>query len=83
MRFKNFCSEPIQFDAGSQLWHHPEHEGNLVQLNFVGLVEPGEVTQDFDEEDPLVQIMLKAHPELRPYVCPTVWDRIRALRAER
>jgi hypothetical protein len=76
MRFKNFSAESITFDAGCQLWHYPEHEGNLIRLAFVGLVEPGEVTSEFEPDDPLVQMMLRAHPELRPYVTRTVWERI-------
>lgn len=77
MRFKNFSQEPILYDGKSQAWTHPEHKGSFIRIDERKFVEPGEVTTDFDPEDPIVQLMLKAHPDLRPYVTPTVWERLR------
>jgi hypothetical protein len=41
------------------------------------ILEPGDVTEDFDENDSIVQLMLKAHPELRSIIVPSVWERLR------
>jgi len=71
MRFKNFSAEPIRF--GRQAWTHPQH-GGLIEI--VHRIEGNEITEDLDPEDPLVQKMLKAHPDLRPYVTPTAWEHL-------
>lgn len=77
MRFKNFSKQPIEYDRRAQAWTHPEHKGSLIQVVEKSFVEPGEVTADFDPDDPIVQLMLKAHPELRPIVVLSVWERLR------
>ena len=45
-------------------------------ISIQRIMEPGYITEDFDPEDPIVQIMLKAHPELKPFVVPSVWERL-------
>lgn len=77
MRFKNFSQEPIEYDRKTKLWTHPADKGSFIQIVERNFVEPDEVTQDFDPDDPIVQLMLKAHPELRPIVVPSVWERLR------
>jgi hypothetical protein len=73
MRFKNFSGDSIEFPVAKG-WRHP-NGAILITEKFI--MEPGEVTTDFDADDPIVQIMLKVHPELRPYVTPTIWEWIR------
>lgn len=77
MRFKNFSAEPIEWKADTKAWTHPKHPGSFIQIVERSFVEPGEVTADFDPDDPIVQLMLKAHPELRPIVVLSVWERLR------
>jgi hypothetical protein len=77
MRFKNFSTEPIEWKTDTKAWTHPEYPGSFIQIVERSFVEPGEVTADFDPDDPIVQLMLKAHPELRPIVVPSVWERLR------
>jgi hypothetical protein len=70
VRFKNFAREVIAVPV--VIWTHPK--GGQIVENL--LVEPGEISQEFDESDPIVQRMLKVHPELRPVVLATAWQRI-------
>ena len=75
IRIKNFSPEPVQFDL-LQTWRFPGGS-DFVQIVEKHIMGPGEVTQEFDPDDPYVQRMLKVHPELRAYVGPTVWERLR------
>jgi hypothetical protein len=76
MRFKNFSQETLVVQL--QGWTHLDHEGVHGGIILVSqIIGSGDVTKDFDPEDPAVQVMLKAHPELRPYVTPTVWEHLR------
>lgn len=77
MRFKNFSREAIKCVLGDKTWVFPAQPGSFIQTVEFDLIEPGEVTAEFEEDDPVVQAMLKAHPELRPFVVPSVWERIR------
>ena len=61
---------------GSQGWVHHAAGGQILTLNYA-VIEPGEVTTDFDPDDPLVQRMLTAHPELRPIVTLSRWELLR------
>lgn len=38
--------------------------------------DANEISTEFDPEDPILKRLLGAHPELRPYVCPTLWDHL-------
>lgn len=70
VRFKNFATSPLSVPF--QQWAHPD--GGRIALAMH--LEPGEITEQFDPNDPLVQLMLKAHPELRPVVLRNAWERI-------
>lgn len=83
MRFKNFSDGAIEYERIAKAWVHPAHPGSFVEVVESRVVEAGDVTADFDPSDPTVQLMLKAHPELRPIVVLGVWDRLRTLRDER
>lgn len=73
MRFKNFSREIISVPY--QMWVAPKKQGHiLLSMSF----DPGEITQDFDPSDPIVQRMLQAHPELRPVIMATAWERVLA-----
>jgi hypothetical protein len=78
MRFKNFSKELIVVKLSPKEWVYQKMPelGSIVMAEFK-LVEPGQVTNEFDPDDPNVQLMLKAHPELRPIVVPSVWERLR------
>jgi hypothetical protein len=69
VRFKNFSSNLITVPY--KAWRHPQ--GGHLAMNLI--VEPG-VSEEFDPDDPVVQLLLKAHPELRPFVVPSAWDKI-------
>ncbi len=73
MRFKNFSREALSVPF--QAWTHPT-KGGLITLSLG--IEPGDITDEFDPNDPIVQVMLKAHPELRPVVLATAWERVLA-----
>jgi hypothetical protein len=73
VRFKNFSPDTIRVPI--QLWTRKETQ------EFIGLsvtIESGEITDDFDPNDPIVRLMLKAHPELRPVVMANAWERLLA-----
>lgn len=73
VRFRNYSKDHISVPY--QVWRHPKNPG---QITLSVAVDPGEVTTDFDPEDPLIQLMLKAHPELRPYIVRNAWEKILA-----
>lgn len=73
MRFKNYSAGIISVPF--QVWTPPKKDG---QITLSLRIEPDELTHDFDPEDPIVQLMLKAHPELRPVVVKTAWEKILA-----
>jgi hypothetical protein len=77
MRFKNFSERDIEYEVKNKVWMHPQYPDSFIQICERSFIEPGEVTIDFDPDDPVVQLMLKAHPELRPIVVPSVWERLR------
>jgi hypothetical protein len=71
VRFKNFS--PTLISVPYQVWTAPKKEGSItLSMN----VEPGDLTPEFDPADPIVQLMLRAHPELRPVVMRTAWQRV-------
>lgn len=57
--------------------HDATDEGGDDAIVVTHLYEPGEVSEDFDPDDPIVQVLLRAHPDLRPYEVPSVWDRLK------
>ncbi len=77
IRVKNFSTEPIEFDWVN-VWR-PRSGPGFIQIVEKRIMEPGEMTGEFDPDDPFIQRMLKIHPELRPYVAPSVWERLRRL----
>jgi len=85
VRFRNYSSDLISVPL--QVWIYPgarkEPLGDLSRsgAGFITLsveVPSGEVTQEFDPDDPIVKLMLKAHPELRPYVVKNAWEKVLA-----
>lgn len=72
MRFKNFSGSIITLPF--QVWVPPKKQDGYISLSLA--VEPGEITDEFDPQDPFVQLMLKAHPELRPVTLATAWERV-------
>lgn len=73
MRFKNYGDGTLILPLKQYVF--PDAPGeNHITLSLT--VEPDELTQDFDPESPLVQLMLKAHPELRPFVLKTAWQKV-------
>jgi hypothetical protein len=78
VRFKNFSHEVIKCTLGNKNWIFPAQPGSHITVVEFKLIEPGEVTAEFEENDPVVQVMLNAHPELRPFVVPSVWEWIRS-----
>jgi hypothetical protein len=77
MRFKNFSKEPIEYSCATENWVFPASPGQFIDIRKQALVMPGEVTTDFDPDDPVVQLMLKAHPDLRPLVTLSRWEWLR------
>jgi hypothetical protein len=72
VRFKNFSKGVITVPW--RVWVPPRPlEGHITES--IGF-DPGEITGEFDENDPVVQLLLKAHPELRPVVIATSWQRV-------
>jgi hypothetical protein len=76
VRFKNFSKDPVEYDRQKTRWAGPNGSG-WIEVKESSIIYPDEVTEDFDPNDPIVQLMLKAHPELRPIVVPNVWERLR------
>jgi hypothetical protein len=72
VRFKNFSGDSILIPQ--RQWVFPAAPENLITVNL--RLEPGELTVELDPADPLVQVLLKAHPELRPVVLATAWQRV-------
>lgn len=79
MRFKNFSREIIRVPV--QVWRPPssrprvEAEGE-EHITISHVYDPGDVSEDYDPEDPVVRLLLQAHPELKPYVVPSVWEHL-------
>lgn len=73
MRFKNYGRGIIQVPF--QVWTPPKGQGD-GHISLALCVEPGDITDEFDPEDPIVALMLKAHPELRPVVMRTAWQKV-------
>jgi hypothetical protein len=74
VRFKNFSGSIITLPY--QLWIPPKKTDGFLTVSVA--VDAGEITEDFDPKDPIVQLMLKAHPELRPITLATAWERIQS-----
>jgi hypothetical protein len=77
MRFKNFSRTDLVIPWTTTNWTWGDPVSGRIGIEQRIIVEAGDVTTDFDPEDPVVQLMLKAHPELRPIVVPSVWERLR------
>lgn len=77
MRFKNFSSEPLKIPFQRWVKRSEAQPGKLEgRLDLSILFDPGEVSDELEPEDPIAKLLLKAHPELRPFTLPTLWERI-------
>ncbi len=72
MRLKNFSKGIIRVPFS--VWTPPKPSVGRITLALV--VEPDELTDEFDDNDPILKLLLKAHPELRPVVMRTAWEKV-------
>jgi hypothetical protein len=73
VRFRNFSGSQILVPY--KQWTFPSDPAdNHITLSLT--IEPDELTDEFDPDDPMVQLMLRAHPELRPVIMRTAWQKV-------